>query len=469
MVNRYSVRAGRRYGLWLLAVSMLPFPVASETATPAAPIAESAALDTRLERWLEKALLAAPAPAQLRSLGALADFCRASNPERAPHCAAQVRRQLALIERDVHHRDVPMFLDALLAWNQRAKVDGIFSQLTQRGDKSAIAQVAVSLAEYDLARRRWHDVVRVAEVGASAGAQDETSKLRFMHGVALQELRKHRAALTQYAKVSLASPHYRQARLNMAVANIRQDWWTDAHAIIGELLSDSRPGADAVFSDRLNTVLGFSLMRQQYYRSARDAFRNVGLDGPYTNKALLGILLSAMYQKDYVGALNAAKGLHRSRVRDLPADEASLLTGYIYERLQQPATAMAAYSEAVDFYEKRVAALSAARVDAAAMRAAIAGNAAAIAVADTPFDLGDVLPPAVFADVRLLDRYRPHVASLRNRALEIEYAAIDAAYTQLLLSAFNRLVAQRVSYLNHYMSQARFGLAAVHEQAGATP
>lgn len=464
VVNRYGVRAACRCGLAVLAVSMLPIVATASPPAAAAPSVEWIALDTRLEQWLGKALLAEPAPAQLRSLNALADLCRAGKPAKGPQCAAQARRHLPLIERDIHHRDVPLFVGALLAWNQRATAERIFLQLTKQGDKAAIAQAAVSLAEYDLARQRWQDVVRAAEVGAAAGTQDETSKLRFMHGVALQELRKHRAALAQYAKVALTSPQYRQAQLNMAVANIRQDWWTDGHAIIAELLKGARPGVDAVFNDRLNTVLGFSLMRQQYYRSARDAFRNVGLDGPYTNRALLGILLSAMYQQDYVGALNAAKALSRSKVRDLPADEAPLLTGYIYERLQQPATAMGAYGEAVDYYEKRVAALTAARLDAGAVRAALHHEAPIVSVADTPLELGEVLPPAVFANMRLLDEYRSHV---KNRALETEYAALDAAHTQLLLAALNQAVAQRVSYLNHYMSQARFGLAAVHEQGGA--
>ena len=469
LVNRSSVFAGWGRVSWLLVAALLPFAAASKTPAPASPAPEWATLDARLEQWLRTMLLTLPSKNQFSSVGALAKFCQGSQPDNQPQCAAQVLRHLALIERDIHHRDAAVFVRGLLAWNQRSAAAQIYSQLQKFGDKSVLAQAAVGLAEYDIARHRWQEAVSAAAAGDTAGGQEEMSRLRFLHGVALQEMRKHRPALAQYAKVARTSPHYRHAQLNMAIANIRQDWWTDGHAIITELLKDTPPAADAAFSDRLNTVLGFSLMRQQYYRSARDAFRNVGLDGPYTNKALLGILLSAMYQQDYVGALNAAKSLNRAAVRDLPAEEAPLLLGYIYERLQQPATAMAAYSEAVDYYGKRAAALTAAQLDVGVVRAGLQSGEAAFTLADTRFELEDTLPAAVFANVRLLDRYRPQVAGLNNRALEAEYRALDEAYANLLLKTTQQVVAQRVSYLNHYMSQARFGLAAVHEQAGAAP
>lgn len=456
--------------LWLLAASWLPLGTAAAATSTVTPGADWAALDTRLERWLGKALLVLPARPQVSTVSALAKTCEGVAADEEPHCAAHIVRHLALVERDVHHRDVPLLLQRLLAWNQRAAADRVYAQLTKYGDKSAAAQAAVSLVEYDFARQRWQDVVRAAETAAAGGGPQELSKLRFLHGVALQELRKHRAALAQYAKVARASPYYPQAQLNMAVANIRQDWWTDGHAIIAELLKDSGRAADPAFNDRLNTVLGFSLVRQQYYRSARDAFRNVGLDGPYTNKALLGILLSAMYQQDYVGALHAAKTLRQAAVRDLPADEAALLMGYIYERLQQPATALAAYAEAVGYYEQRIAALTAARIDENAIRAAVKKGDAALDVAGTPFYFDSIWVPATLANVRALERFRPHAASLqKNRALEAEYAAIDDAYGKLLVAGMQNAVAQYVSHLNHYMSQARFGLAAVHEQAGTEP
>ena len=467
LVNRGSIFAGWRRILWLLA--LFPFAAVSQTSAPTTPAPEWATLDARLERWLRTALLAEPSKTRFASVGALAKFCHANEPDNQPQCAAHVLRHLALIERDIHHRDAAVFMRGLLAWNQRSAAAEIYSQLKKFGDKSVLAQAAAGLAEYDIARQRWQEAVSAAAAGDTAGGQEEMSRLRFLHGLALQELRNHRAALTQYAKVARASPHYRQAQLNMAIANIRQDWWTDGHAIITELLEDPRHATDAVFNDRLNTVLGFSLMRQQYYRSARDAFRNVGLDGPYTNKALLGILLSAMYQQDYVGALNAAKSLNRAAVRDLPADEAPLLLGYIYERLQQPATAMAAYSEAVDYYGKRAAALTAAQLDANVIGAGLQAGDAAFTLAGTRFELEDALPSAVFANIRLLDRYRPEVAGLESRTLEAEYQVLDDAYAKLLLKTMQQVVAQRVSYLNHYMSQARFGLAAVHEQAGAAP
>lgn len=249
----------------------------------------------------------------------------------------------------------------------------------------------------------------------------------------------------------------------MAIANIRQDWWTDAHTLMRELLA--RDGVDPAFADRVYTVWGYSLLRQQYFRHARDTFRNVGLNGQHTNKALLGIALSAAYQNDYVGALNAVTVLKGRAPADLPVDEAHLLMPYIYEKLAQQATATAGYAQAVAHYERRIAAIEKAeQTSPTVMRERLLnGGAGTLAVADETVDLEDTLPPAFFTNLRLLADFRPHLDRVGDTALKREFAALDARYTAAVQRTVAGALSAKRGFIDHYMSQARFGLAAIDD------
>ena len=384
----------------------------------------------------------------------------------AMQATATVSANLEVIEKNIDASEALAAFDLLLKANEWKGATRLYERIS--GGQSDRAAASFLLAQHYFARNRWDMAAKLLEgVGAELAA-DETHRARLLHGIALQRLRKHRAALAQYAKIPATSRHYATARLNMAIANIRQDWWTDAHTIMRELLKSG--GIDVEFADRVYTVWGYSLLRQQYFRHARDTFRNVRLDGAHTNKALLGIALSAAYQNDYVGALNAITVLKARTPAELSVDEAHLLMPYVYEKLAQRTTATAGYAQAVTHYEQRIAAIEKAeQTSPAVMRERLlAADGAVLAVEDERVDLEDALPAAFFGNLKLLAAFRPHLERIGDAALKREYSALDARYTAAVQRAVTHALREKRGFIDHYMSQARFGLAAIDDNvAGA--
>lgn len=458
------------------AAALLSLPVSAQTQTASGVgEVELSQLDTRLQDFSSRfyaKLVRAEKPAKIKSIGALK---RAIGDYRAQDQSARALAtaidNVDVVEKNIDDNATPEIIELLLRANEWKTASRLYNKLRDQGDKGLVSNASLSLTKYYFARNQWDKSAQIAQSIAGDIALEDYHHARLMHGVALQRLRKHRAALTQYAKIPKTSRYYAEARLNMAVANVRQDWWTDAHRIMEKLVKDSDAGLDAALTDRLYTVWGYSLLRQQYFRNARDVFRNVSLDGPYTNKALLGIALSAAYQNDYVGALNAIRILQKKSTYDLPVDEANLLMPYMYEKLEQRATAMAGYSQAVKYYEDRIASIEKAMpaTATALTEQVLAGGAGTITANQEVLNLDEKLPRAFFDNIRTLASYRPQVERMGDAALSREHSALTNDYASALQKATQDALREKVSYLDHYMSQARFGLATINDTGAAAP
>lgn len=458
------MQGGARIALCALALSASVVYAAAPTAAPTLS-AEAATLDARTQAFSTRFFAH-----WLRSERQATDGAARESSDTTTDPVSSARTalvSLAAVEKKGDTGAALKTLETLLHANEWKSATRVYEWLSGQGDRASAAAASLLLAQYHFARERWDTAANLLQtVGAELPVED-AQHARLLHGIALQRLRRHRPALAQYAKIPATSRHYAAARLNMAVANIRQDWWTDAHTIMRDLLA--RDDIDAAFADRVYTVWGYSLLRQQYFRHARDTFRNVRLDGALTHKALLGIALSAAYQNDYVGALNAVTVLKGRAPADLAVDEAHLLLPYLYEKLTQTATATAGYAQAIAHYEQRIAAIDeAAKVPASELRARLLADAGVegattVRVADEAVDLAEVLPAAFFANLRLLAAFRAHLERVGDAALKREYATLDAAYTGTIERAVAQALNTKREFINHYMSQARFGLAAIDD------
>jgi hypothetical protein len=385
--------------------------------------------------------------------------------------SAAVMNNLGLVEKNIDTTPIINICALLLEANEWNTASQLYQKVKKQGDKSLVSNVSFSMAKYNFSRNQWKQTIGIIETIRSDLPPEDYYHALFMHGISLQRLQKHRLALAQYAKIPRTSKYYAAARLNMAVANIRQDWWTDAHIIINDLLDDKDLRRDSQLTDRLYTVLGYSLLQQQYYRNSREAFRNVSLDGQYTRKALLGIALTAAYQEDYIGALNAITNLKNSKIRDLPVDEANLLMPYFYEKLQQQTTASAGYVGAINYYEERTGNLKKAmQIDALSIRdQLLSANHATVTIDGETVDLGEKLPKFVFDNIRMLALFGPHVDRMGNAALLREYSALIGAYNTTLQKTFQNILTERSAYLAHYMNQSRYGLARLQDNTAINP
>jgi hypothetical protein len=410
-----------------------------------------------------------PKADSIKALAESVDRLRSQNQQ--IDAVATVMRNIVLVEKNIDTTPIISICGLLLETNEWNTASELYKRLKKQGDKSLVSNVSLSMAKYHFARNEWKDTIGIVESARSDLPPEDYNHALLIQGIALQHLQKHRVALAQYGKIPKTSRYYAAARLNMAVANIRQDWWTDAHIIINDLLKDKTHASNDALTDRLYTVLGYSFLQQQYYRNSREAFRNVSLDGQYTNKALLGIALTAAYQDDYVGALNAIRILKDKKAGDLPVDEANLLQPYFYEKLQQLTTANAGYAEAILYYEKRTSSIK----DAMQVsqddinKQLLAGSSNSVTINGEVVDLGEKLPKFVFDNVRLLSLFEPHIRKMGDAPLQREYNALCADYNMTLKNAAQSVLDEKSAHITHYMNQSRYGLARMQDNDTATP
>lgn len=437
--------------------------------------AELTALDGRFQEFSSRFYTALnrfdkpPKIGNMESLGASIDRYRSQN--QGIQATATILNNLALVEKNLDTTPIINICALLFEANEWNTALQLYKKIKKQGDKSLVSNVSFSLAKYHFARNQWKETISIVESIRSDLPPEDFHHALLMHGISLQQLHKHRAALKEYEKIPRSSRYYAAARLNMAVANIRQDWWTDAHIIINELLNEKERKRESELTDRLYTVLGYSLLQQQYFRNSRDAFRNVSLDGKYTNQALLGLALTAAYQEDYVGALNAVNILKDKKSRDLPVDEANLLLPYFYEKLRQLTTANTGYLEAIKYYEGRIQNIKQALPEDADIlrKQVVASNSTTILVKDETVDLGEKLPKFIFDNIRILDQFQPHMERLGDAALRREYETMTAGYRNVLRKTVQAVLDEKISHLTHYMNQSRYGLARMQDHDAIAP
>ena len=453
-----------------------PISIAAETTKKDNELStELTALDNRFREFSShfySTLNRADKPSKIDSMESLTrNIDRYRNQNQSLNATAAILNNLALVEKNIDTTPIINICAVLLETNEWNTASQLYKKLKKQGDKSLVSNVSFSFAKYHFARNQWKETIEIVESIRSDLPPEDFHHALLMHGISLQHFQKHRIALKEYEKIPSSSRYYAAARLNMAVANIRQDWWTDAHIIINELLNEKGRKREHELTDRLYTVLGYSLLQQQYFRNSRDAFRNVSLNGKYTNQALLGLALTAAYQEDYVGALNAVNILRDKKSRDLAVDEANLLLPYFYEKLKQLTTANTGYLEAIKYYEGRTQniRLALSKDSDTLIKQVAASDSSTISVNDEILELGDKLPRFIFDNIRLLVQFQSHIDRLGDTTLRREYETVNSNYRNVLRKTVQAALDQKISHLTHYMNQSRYGLARMQDHDAIAP
>ena len=151
------------------------------------------------------------------------------------------------------------------------------------------------------------------------------------------------------------------ARFNLGVALVRAGQAEEGTGLL-DRVGQLRSGDEYLkaLRDRANLALGYRVLKQDPER-ARSYLRRVRLNGPFSNKALLGMGWVALEQQQYKQALLPWTELSRRERADAAVFESLLAKGYAEERLQAYPQAMNSYREAIDTYQQELTALDATR------------------------------------------------------------------------------------------------------------
>ena len=356
------------------------------------------------------------------------------------------------------------FIKLLLDQNEMAAADKLFGILKNSGDRTLYSNAAFQYVRFYYKRRNWQKVLSLLDDTINDLGPREYHEALLIKGIAFQNTLRHRDSINVYAKVPDSSKVYLSARLNMATANIRQGWWTDAHTIINDVLTKELAGKTEEAINRFYLTLGYSYLYREYYRHSRDAFRNVGLKSSYTNRALLGLALTATNQEDYIGSLNAIRLLKNSNQHDLARDEAHLLMPYVYEKLGQHTTASSGYAEAVSYFDNRIQKITSvlkASNEQEQYSDYIDGET--IIIDEMLIDLPVDFPEYILASYKLVELYEPILERLEDKRLFKQHKTLYTNYTNTVKSLIKQILEQRIRQLNSYKDQSRYGLARLYD------
>jgi hypothetical protein len=154
------------------------------------------------------------------------------------------------------------------------------------------------------------------------------------------------------------------ARFNLGVALVRKQRLADGESFLTAVgtLESSQPEMLAL-RDRANLAIGFAYLQAGNPTKARGAFERVRLDGPFSNKALLGTGYADAAAGDFERALTPWTVLRGRNVLDSAVQESYIAVPYAYSKL-------GANDQSVEYYQDALNSLEteSGRIDASVNR-----------------------------------------------------------------------------------------------------
>lgn len=157
------------------------------------------------------------------------------------------------------------------------------------------------------------------------------------------------AALTNWRGPEVWSAY---ARFNLGVALVRNKRLSDADpflSAVGTMLA-STPEL-AALRDRANLALGFAYLQAGQPERARPPLARVRLNGPFSNRALLGTGWADAALGDYQGALTPWMALRERNLLDAAVQESYLAVPYAFGKMNANAQAAEYYESAVKSFD----------------------------------------------------------------------------------------------------------------------
>jgi len=145
------------------------------------------------------------------------------------------------------------------------------------------------------------------------------------------------------------------ANFNLGIALVRADKLEEASLYLTRTgtMDVTRPELLAL-RDRANLALGFAYLQKDQPALARPVLERVRLNGPYSNKALLGVGWADAALGDYQRALTPWIELRERNVLDSAVQEAYLAIPYAFGKLEDNQQAAENYERAVQSFDEEV-------------------------------------------------------------------------------------------------------------------
>lgn len=387
------------------------------------------------------------------------------NPSKSPlNNLIEIRRHEKALLQKLDRPEIFEVLDYLYQYNDTAMVRKLTDRIKAKGGAEPIALHYLMLAKYYEGRGRWDGVrASLKNIKVAALPEQDQHYYYLLMGYALQQLKEHRKSYLYYRKVPSGSPYYIYAKLNEGTAYLKQGWWTEAHIEFNKAIGAVHEDTQAEILNRLYVTLGFSQLHYEFYRDARKTLHNVSLNSKYTNKALMGLGLSAAYQEDFVGAINAFKILADKKPQDLNVDEVKLLLPKSYEEIGDLASAMEEYQTSIDYYKRKSKQIGQMRREISRSKQdELLQLIDRLKITDEQlFSESNLVPEYFLNNFSLLNDISKAVPDLRKyRYIE----DLQADYSREIKSVLRSNLQVRDDMIDSYLSQAKLGMAKLYDR-----
>jgi len=376
-----------------------------------------------------------------------------------------ITRNINLVKKNIDHESFVYYINILLENNEWRTASNLLEYILVESDKSLASNIKFIFAKYYFNKGNFKKSLELLKGINQHLSVNNGHYALIMMGVILQKQKKHRESLKFYEKIPTTSKYYGYAQLNKAIVYIRQGWWSDAHIIINNSLKTPKDKQrfSSEFINRLYLVIGYSFLQQEYFREARESFRNVQTQSIYANRALLGIALSAANQGDNTGALNILNVLQKKNLNILPVEETYLLLPYIYERIGQHKTASASYSIALNYYQKKISKLK------GVIKRIQLNDLSTLNLEDNKLKISDFEFQISNKQAIQLLKNKKHLTRLINTTsnpiLTKQVSSLETKYNHLLSGIASKKIKERISFLESYQNQSQYGIARLYDNS----
>ena len=242
--------------------------------------------------------------------------------------------------------------------DQRA-VLAIQSVIKESVDERISNAAAYRLARMHFRKGQDQDALRALDHMAgkvSADSRDDVASLRASIYLALEWPEPAIPVLEDLLK---SKEYGAFAAYNLGIAYLQGDLRTEAYKQLDRAGKfRNRNSADAAIRDKANLVLGTMLHEEGQYNRAAVYLNRVRLDGPFSNRALLGAGWASMSAGKPNRAIVSWSTLAERDATDRATQEAMLALPYAYSKLGVHSQAVLHYSRALDAYDEQIDKLS---------------------------------------------------------------------------------------------------------------
>ncbi|MBC7983132.1 MAG: hypothetical protein H7Y02_04675 [Candidatus Obscuribacterales bacterium] len=239
-----------------------------------------------------------------------------------------------------------------LSLGQHAESGRIFKQLLNDNVPDATRnRVWFYLAKVWYQRGYLTDAEHALNAIVGKLADDLESERVLLHAEVLMGQSRFAEAITVLNKLPREDRYAPYARFNLGVALVREQRMAEAIRMLDDVGQMAAPTEElAALRDKANLALGFAYLKDNQPLDAAAKLQRVRLQGPQSNKALLGAGWADSANQRYSSALVPWQELRSRSLLDAAVQEAHLAVPYAYAQLSATRQAAEQYASAIDAF-----------------------------------------------------------------------------------------------------------------------